>query len=561
MGNNELVATALRHLREARPGEAAAVLQDILARDPDQPQALLLLGLVRADGPDPAAAEALFHRYLTLVPEDPLALHNLGKLRQRHGDDLTAIGFFERAVARRADFAPSHNDLGVSLHRLRRFDEALAALERAVAIDPTYAHAHTNKGLVLVDMGRPADAATVFRHVLTLVPGDAEAWHNLAVALYNLGELEPGIEACRKATSLDPDRLDAWLLLAKTLDRAYRDAEAQAARSEWARRQGPVVKPCTGGKALARVLLIGGAGECNVPTKYLFGTERFETIAIYLQPGAGDPQTPLAALQGLPPFDLAFNAVGDADQGAPFLDQVELIARHLTCPVLNPPRLIPPTRRDRSATLFRDIPGLVVPPTERRSSAELRALAAGRLERPLLVRPPGSHGGTNLRRVDDAATLADYLDTTPVPEHYVSEFRDYRSADGHYRKYRLIFVDRQVYAYHLAISGDWLVHYWRAGMAEAPWKLEEEEMFLSDYRNVFVGPAGDTVRAMALRLDLDYGGADCSLLPDGRVLLFEANASMLVHVGDTPDEPAFKLRHVPRIPDAVADLVARRLGR
>ena len=41
------------------------------------------------------------------------------------------------------------------------------------------------------------------------------------------------------------------------------------------------------------------------------------------------------------------------------------------------------------------------------------------------------------------------------------------------------------------------------------------------------------VRAVSLppqqRLDLDYCGVDFSLLPDGRVLVFEANATMLVH--------------------------------
>jgi hypothetical protein len=267
------------------------------------------------------------------------------------------------------------------------------------------------------------------------------------------------------------------------------------------------------------VLLIGGAGECNVPTKYTFGTDRFETIAIYLQPWSGDADDPLAPLKGLPRFDIAFNAVGDADQGAPFLDQVDLICANLSCPVLNPPRLIPPTRRDRSGSLFRDIAGLVVPETRRVTSVDLRAQAeGGPLDAPLLVRPPGSHGGTNLTRVE-------------------------------------------VYAYHLAIADDWLVHYWRADMGQSAWKLAEEESFLSDYRNVFRDAAGDAVREIARRLDLDYGGIDCSLLPDGKVLLFEANASMLVHLGDTPDEPAFKFNYVPRIAEAIGELVARRLGR
>ncbi len=557
-----LLTTALRHYQAARSVEAAAIITEILARDPDQPQSLLLLGLIKADGPEIEATEAIFQRYLALRPEDALALHNLGKLRQRKGDDEAAIGFFQRALASRTDFAPSSNDLGVSLHRLYRFDEALAALDRAVTIDPAYVAAQINKGLVLVDLGRASDAADIFRQVLSLAPEAADAWHNLGVALYNIGDLDAGIEACRRALAIEPNNLEARLLLAKTLDRAHRFDEGQEARSEWARRQGPVIRSCTARAPVARVLLIGGAGECNVPTKYTFGTDRFETIAIYLQPWSGDADDPLAPLKGLPRFDIAFNAVGDADQGAPFLDQVDLICANLSCPVLNPPRLIPPTRRDRSGSLFRDIAGLVVPETRRVTSVDLRAQAeGGPLDAPLLVRPPGSHGGTNLTRVESSADLIGYLDAAPAPEHYVSAFLDYRSGDGHYRKYRLIFVDRQVYAYHLAIADDWLVHYWRADMGQSAWKLAEEESFLSDYRNVFRDAAGDAVREIARRLDLDYGGIDCSLLPDGKVLLFEANASMLVHLGDTPDEPAFKFNYVPRIAEAIGELVARRLGR
>jgi hypothetical protein len=37
-------------------------------------------------------------------------------------------------------------------------------------------------------------------------------------------------------------------------------------------------------------------------------------------------------------------------------------------------------------------------------------------------------------------------------------------------------------------------------------------------------------------MDLDYAGVDFSLLPDGRVLLFEANATMLAHP-EAPDGP------------------------
>jgi hypothetical protein len=65
---------------------------------------------------------------------------------------------------------------------------------------------------------------------------------------------------------------------------------------------------------------------------------------------------------------------------------------------------------------------------------------------------------------------------------------------------------------------------------------------------------------VARRLDLDYGGMDCALTSDGRVLVFEANATMLIHLNESRDEFPYKHRYVPRIFEAVSRMVARRLG-
>jgi hypothetical protein len=208
--------------------------------------------------------------------------------------------------------------------------------------------------------------------------------------------------------------------------------------------------------------------------------------------------------------------------------------------------------------LLSDLPGLVVPEVRRLAHAFLAAMAGegAPSSRPLLGRPTGSHGGIDLVRIEDGAGLAAYLAAVPADDYYVSDYWDYRSGDGNFRKYRLVFVDREVLPYHLAISQDWLVHYWRADMRD--WMKAEEAAFLADYRAVFADAAGAAVRAVAQRLDLDYGGIDCALLPDGRVLLFEANATMLVNLSDAAEEFPYKHEYVPRIRDAMSRLVVRR---
>jgi hypothetical protein len=156
--------------------------------------------------------------------------------------------------------------------------------------------------------------------------------------------------------------------------------------------------------------------------------------------------------------------------------------------------------------------------------------------------------------------LADYLGQTPYPDYYVSRYHDYRSADGYFRKYRFIFVDRKVYPYHLAIGHEWLLHYFSADMPHHAWMRAEEEAFLADFRQVFAAPLVDALEAIAAVLDLDYAGIDCSIAPDGSLLVFEANAAMLVHLTDSQDMYPYKHRYVPRIAEAIDEMVQRRLA-
>src|SRR5208282_3727701 len=80
---------------------------------------------------------------------------------------------------------------------------------------------------------------------------------------------------------------------------------------------------------------------------------------------------------------------------------------------------------------------------------------------PLLIRPVHTQGGIGLVLARTATELAQCraMQTGPV---YVSHFIDFRSADSWFRKYRMIFIDRKPYPYHLAISQNWMVHYYTA---------------------------------------------------------------------------------------------------
>ena len=562
---------ALTHFAARRHAEAQAALEALIAQHGEDAESLLLLATLRL-ATDVDAADALLRRCVALAPGNAYAWHYLGKAAEQRGDLAAAIELLGHAAVLNPRFAPTHNDLGALLQQSGEREAALAALDRAIAIDPGYTTAHHNRGMLLAEMRRPAEARESFRKVLAARQdsnthsndgsndGSADAWHTVGAAHLSLEEYEPAAAACRQALALDAGHLGAYATLAQALGHLHHAAVAAEVRAEWARRQGIVVMRCRAGPPQARVLLVGAAEFCNVPTGDLFDRTRFETISLNLMPPSQADTDPATNVEQLPPFDVVFNAIGDADRGAPFFARAAEFCQKLARPLINPPERVARTRRDALPALIKDIPGLVTPRIRRVARADLAMFAAAtdRSDRPLLVRPAGSHGGDDLVRIEDRAELAGYADKAPADAYYVSDFWDYRGADGFFRKYRLIFVDRKVFPYHLAITSHWLAHYWRAEMTD--WMKAEEEAFLADFRQAFRGPAAEAIGEAAHRLGLDYAGMDCTVLPDGRVLVFEANATMLVHLRESRKIFAYKHTHVPRIIDAMSEMVLRRIG-
>ena len=114
-------------------------------------------------------------------------------------------------------------------------------------------------------------------------------------------------------------------------------------------------------------------------------------------------------------------------------------------------------------------------------------------------------------------------------DRYFIEYADYRSADGFFRKYRFIFVNGEVLPYHLAICDDWKVHHVNTDMANQVWMQQEEAAFLNDPTRVFEERHYRALGEIQQRMGLEYFGIDCALDTDGDLLVFEVNASMLVH--------------------------------
>jgi tetratricopeptide (TPR) repeat protein len=441
---------------------------------------------------------------------------------------------------------------GQALLRDGKPDEALSVLLRAEALAPADPLVQQALAEVYRACGRTSDATAADCAALALQAGSALVLYNLATVYFMAYQYPEAEKWYRRALALDPELVVANQNLAAILEMDGRQAEAHEFRDRALRRQCLFVEPASE-TPHRRVLILAASAFGNVPIDALLPQRTTTRIKWFIEYA-----TDLG--EDLPPYDIVFNAIGDADLAGPTAAHLSRFLARCRRPLLNRPDAVAHTHRHLTPRRLAGIPAVVVPPVLRWEGGEdgfVEAMAAAGIAWPILLRPLGSHGGHGLVRLAGPQELA--------PQHlaagescYVTAYHDTRSADGYYRKYRMIFIDRQPYAYHLAISPNWLVHYGSAEMLAEPWKRDEEQRFLEDPGAVLGADALAAVAAIGHRLDLDFCGIDFGLLADGRVLVFEANATMNVHLNDRVEDFPYKHIHVPKIFLAFDAMLERR---
>jgi tetratricopeptide (TPR) repeat protein len=505
-------------------------------------------------------AVASYRRAVELSPNSPEAHSNLGRI-------LCGLGRFEEAAScgqRAIELDPAsyiaHNNLGNTLRELGRLDEAEACYRRSLALKPDYIEAVINLGSVLGDLGRWAEAKAAYRLAVQINPHSGVALNSLGRLLSRLTEDDEEAERClQQAIAVGAYDNNTYVELGNILMRRQQ-TEAALANFRRAQELQPLITwRANQEKADFSALFLDTPLAGSTPVTYLAGRASYDRHFHCVIP---DTPVDLDLLRSK--ADVVFNMICNADDGRDILPQALELVERLGRPVINHPKLIMNTDREAIARRFAGIPGCVVPRTIRVAGPVLTEAAMNRqfagFSLPLLVRVAGTHGGDDFDKVEDWDDVVDFVAENPEAAYYVIEYVNYRSDDGFFRKYRVIFIDDKIFPYHLAIHDDWKVHHFRTDMANHDWMRKEEERYLQDMGSVFNAAHQDALRAMAKATELDYGGIDCGLDRDGRIVVFEANASMLVHDEKTADF-AYKNPYIARIKQAFdAMMSGRRMG-
>jgi protein O-GlcNAc transferase len=219
---------AKMHLQAGRLPEAQQACREILAKNPQHPDALHLMGIIAMQSGDPGQAADWIRRAAAADPSRADFLSNLGLVLIEAGRPADAIAPFQSALKLRPDLVQAHNNLGVALESVGRLQEAEASLNRALEINPDYADAWCNLGSVMIKQSDPDRAIAVLQKAIALQPNFPEAHHNLSGALRAKNLLDESAAAARAAIAQNPNYAEAHDTLGTTLQMQEKFSESAA---------------------------------------------------------------------------------------------------------------------------------------------------------------------------------------------------------------------------------------------------------------------------------------------------------------------------------------------
>jgi len=244
------LAEAIEHHQAGRLEQAETGYRDVLSSDPDNADAIHLLGVIAFQRGDLEDARASVTQAISLDPSVALYHANLGRIAKARGQLSEAISAYRQAISLEPDASDVLSDLAGALVEVGQYQESLitsqqaldlhpnfpqaminqaeacfqlgrAAQEegrtddaetqyrKAISSNPDHVEAHTNLGNILRADGRLNEALECYAQALTIFPGQSQTHSNKGVALQETGRREDAITSYREAIRLDDNNAEA----------------------------------------------------------------------------------------------------------------------------------------------------------------------------------------------------------------------------------------------------------------------------------------------------------------------------------------------------------------
>jgi arylsulfatase A-like enzyme/Tfp pilus assembly protein PilF len=193
---------AILSLENGETSRASALLERVIATDPQIPMAQLQLGVARCRERKYAQAIAPLRRAIELQPDAVMAHYEMGIALFETGDWKTAAGHFEIVASKLPKFADARFSLGSVYARIDRVGEAVTELKAALELEPRHYRANLLLGRILTLQGQAASGLPYLQRAAAAQPSSVEAQAFLADAYQSLGRAADAAQARARAQQL-----------------------------------------------------------------------------------------------------------------------------------------------------------------------------------------------------------------------------------------------------------------------------------------------------------------------------------------------------------------------
>jgi len=213
--------------QSGRLDEAENGYRELLAENPENPEALHLLGILRAQRGDLPEAYGLVQRASELAPDNAACQHTLGEMYLSEGRLDEAQHAYDQARQLNPNLASAHAGLGQVAFLRGDIDAAEGHFRVALRADENDVQALTGLGNVAHSRGDSARALQLLTQAAALAPSDPMIQASYARAMLDEGMLDFAARALDNALAAKPDYPLAQALRADVHVRKGAFAEAR----------------------------------------------------------------------------------------------------------------------------------------------------------------------------------------------------------------------------------------------------------------------------------------------------------------------------------------------
>lgn len=160
-------------------------------------------------------AEVIYRHVLQSDPENPDALHLLGLIASQMGRHSEAIDHIRRALRRQPDNVTFQKNLAIIYHLSGDLENAARTNARVLQLAPQDSSACLELGKILLSQNRLQHGVEVFSQLLEMNPNHTAARQFLISAYRRLGDRIEVERQCRKLIELEPANTRAFFSLSE----------------------------------------------------------------------------------------------------------------------------------------------------------------------------------------------------------------------------------------------------------------------------------------------------------------------------------------------------------